>query len=433
MSQPTEPTTQPTQQADLLGKVLAMAQRLAGPYDLAEMLSQIIDAARSVLLADRGAVFLYDDATRELYLKTGTGIEELRFCVDQGIAGQCACSRKVINVEDCYADPRFNPEVDRQTGYRTHSLLAAPLVGLDNRLVGVMQILNPTKGRFDETDEIVAEMFASHAAVAIQRAVLLEERLVKLKLERDLQLARKIQMNVLPIHPPSAPGYDLAGFSRPAEQAGGDIYDLTAVTSPQADNLREANNLFILLADATGHGVGPAISVTQVRAMLRVGLKLGADLDSLLTHINNQLTEDLAAERFVTAFVGLLDVNRHELIYHAPGQGPLLHYQAADNRFQWLPASTFPLGIISDAPMQPPTPIRLAPNDWLVLLTDGFYEYMNAAKEQFGQKRIGEVVGEHQNGSAQQLLDALLVELNAFADGAEQLDDLTAVLIKRTK
>lgn len=412
-----------TEPASLL-RILELTRKLAGPLELNELLGEIIDAGREVLEADRGSVFLYDKERRELFITVAHGVKELRFSVDKGIAGQSARTREIINVPDCYDDPRFNRDADLRTGYRTNCLIAVPLIGLEDKLVGVMQLLNPKKGHFDNEDENLCEVLASQAAVVIQRARLLEERLVKLRLERDLDLARQIQIGVLPESLPPCDGYDLAAFSRPADEAGGDIYDVVDLSDRR-------EGLLLLLADATGHGIGPALSVTQVRAMVRVALRLDAGLDDLLVHINRQLMQDLAANRFVTAFFGVLDPTANLVSYHAPGQGPLLIYRSSDGSCEWRDATTFPLGIVDDPPLDPPETVALHVGDLLVLLTDGFYEYQNPQNEQMGKDRVAEAIRLAANQSASQILDKLMAETVAFAQDAPQLDDLTAVIIKR--
>jgi len=407
-------------------RILEVARQLARPFELVALLQEVISAGRAALAADRGTVFLYDAKNRELYSTVATGAKEIRFSIDKGIAGDSARTRKTINVPDCYADARFNREVDIKTGYRTRCLVAVPLIGLDDELVGVMQLINPEKGCIDSLDEKIAEALASQAAAAIQRVRLIEERMVKMKLERDLALARQIQMSVLPKTLPTCDGYDLAVFSQPADQTGGDIYDLIPVQP-------DLKKVLILLADATGHGVGPAISVTQVRAMLRIGQQIGGRLDDIVTHINNQLNADLEGTRFVTAFMGFLDPGRHCIDYHAAGQGPLLHFNAKEKRATFYPASTLPLGVLPEMLLEPTPPIVLEPGDVFALLTDGFYEYQNREGKQMGQERIGDVIARQCDRKASEILDAILEELGEFSVGAPQLDDLTAVLIKRNR
>jgi len=405
-----------------LERILEVTRRLATPFDLTTMLTQVIDAARAVLHADRGTVFLYDSRTKELYSTVATGVETLRFPASRGIAGECADTRKVINVPDCYADPRFNRETDRKTGYRTRCLLTVPLIGYDESLVGVMQVLNKKKGVFTREDQRIATALAAQCAVAIQRMQMLADLVEKEKMERELAVARDIQARVLPKAVPRLAGYDLAGWSRPADQTGGDIFDIIAM---------DGNRLMLLLGDATGHGIGPALSVTQVRAMLRIAIRLGADLDSAFRHINDQLVDDLPDNRFVTAFLGLLDTEHHRVLYHAGGQGPLLHFHAASGKCDWLGASTIPMGFVAGMPLPAPRSYELEPGDILALITDGIYEYEDSRSEPFGEERVGELVRRHQDEPMSRLLELIVQEVERFAGPAPQNDDMTLLLVRR--
>ncbi len=149
--------------------ILAVTSKLAAPFDLRTMLSEVVSAAKQVLQADGGSVWLYDAATDELILEVATGIEPLRVPAGTGIVGACARDRRLINVPDCYADPRFNPDVDRRSGYRTRCMLTLPLVDHKDVLVGVMQVLNKADGSFDGDDETLAIALAAQCAVALQR------------------------------------------------------------------------------------------------------------------------------------------------------------------------------------------------------------------------------------------------------------------------
>ncbi|WP_437285860.1 PP2C family protein-serine/threonine phosphatase [Sorangium sp. So ce406] len=406
--------------------ILDVSRKLAAPCDLTELLELIIKTGREVIGADRGSVFLYDAEAKELYSRVATGEAQIRVSIDKGIAGECARRRQTIVVDDCYADPRFNPEIDRRTGYHTKSLITVPLIGLDDKLVGVLQMLNSAVGHFGPDERDVAELLAAQAAVAVQRTLLLEERMIKIKLEHDLTIARDIQQNILLRRLPRCPGYSLSAFSKPADDTGGDIYDVIRL-----DERSDASPILLLLADAAGHGIGPALSVTQFRAMLRIGLRLSADMDALMHHINQQLIEDLPNDRFITAFLGILDPTTHQLRYHAAGQGPLLHYRAAEGQVVWRDPSTVPLGMFKDLDLPPTPPLVMAPGDLLVLLTDGFYEYQDAAGQVFGKERVGDLIHRLHARPTSDILGALLAEVRRFAGSAKQIDDLTALLVKR--
>jgi phosphoserine phosphatase len=417
-----EATRSPSLTAEAMWRILEVTRELARPLDLNTMLSHVIDATRAVLQADRGTVFLYDARTNELYSTVATGVAALRFPAGRGIVGECAERRRLINVPDCYSDPRFNPEADRKTGYRTKCLLTVPLVGYDNSLVGVMQVLNKLDGVFSEEDERMATALAAQCAVAIQRTQMLLEMVENEKVKRELAVARDIQMRVIPNAVPKLAGYDIAGWCRPANEAGGDIFDVIAV---------DGNRLMLLLGDATGHGVGPALSVTQVRAMLRMAVRLGADLDEAFHHINDQLADDLPDNRFVTAFMGLLDTQNHRVIYHSGGQGPLLHFHAATGQCEWRGSSTPPMGMMAHLDRAAPRKNDLAPGDILALITDGIFEYENPKREPFGQDRVSALILEHQHQSMSRLLEMIVHDVERFAELAPQNDDMTMLLVRR--
>lgn len=407
---------------EVLERILEVTRELARPLDLQTMLARVIDEGRTVLRADRGTVFLYDSETDELFSTVATGTDTFRIPADRGIVGECARTRRVINVPDCYADPRFNRDIDRKTGYKTRCLLTVPLVGYDDSLVGVLQVLNKSDGVFTGEDEHIATALGAQCAVALQRARMLEDLVTKEKMERELAVARDIQMRVLPKEVPDFPGYDVAGWSRPADETGGDTFDIIGVAE---------NRLILLLGDATGHGIGPALSVTQVRSMLRVCVRLGAGLDDAYRHINDQLSDDLASNRFVTAFLGVLDSSAHRIEYHAGGQGPLLHFHGAGRECEWLKASTVPMGLMPGLPLVQPPALDLAPGDIVGLMTDGIYEYENPSEEQFGESRVEEIVRQYQDEPMSRLVERIVASVKEFAEGAPQNDDMTILLARR--
>ena len=417
-SRPTDATIK----AEMLERLLDVTRKLATPLDLTSMLTEVIDAGRAVLNADRGSVFLFDSKAEELYTTVATGIAQIRFPATRGIVGECAQTRRVVNVPDCYADPRFSREVDQASGYRTRCLLAVPLIGYDDGLVGVLQVLNKHEGVFTPEDEQIAGALGAQCAVALQRARMIADLVLKEKMEHELSIAHDVQMHVFPTEMPTVAGYQIAGWSRPAGQMGGDIYDLITL---------DEHRLMLLLGDAAGHGIGPALSVTQVRAMLRMGVRLGADLDGVFAHINDQLVQDLADSRFVTAFLGILDTRDHTIAYHSGGQGPLLLFHAKTGECEWRGATTFPMGLMERLRLQKAERFDLAPGDIVCLVSDGIFEYPNTADEFFGDARFGEIVRAHQNESMARLIEVVLRAVEAFGAGVPQPDDMTMVMVRR--
>jgi phosphoserine phosphatase len=404
-----------------LQKVLDVTRALAAPFDLMTMLSEVTAAARQVLQAERASVWLHDALAEQLVLKVATDVQDIRIPLGTGMVGACARERRVINVPDCYADPRFDPSVDRRTGFRTRCALTLPLIDHKGGLVGVMQVLNRTGGAFDAADEELAGALAAQCAVALQRVKMLDALLEGERMKQELELARSVQMSSLPSVMPQVPGYDVFGMSRPATETGGDTFDLA-----QRDGL-----VLVVLGDATGHGIAPALSVTQMHAMLRMALRLGTDLEAACLQLNNLLAETMAEDRFITAFIGLLDPAAHAVRYASPGQGPIVHFHAATRECTTHAPTGFPLAAMPLVKSRPALTLALEPGDILVLLSDGIYEYCDSHGEQFGEQRVMDLVATWRHERMDALCERLLVGLQEFADGAPQEDDITVVLVKR--
>src|ERR1700730_13754610 len=401
--------------------ILAVTSKLAAPFDLRTMLSEVVSAAKPVLGPDRGSVWLYDPAAEQLVVEIAAGMAPVRVPTSVGLAGACARSRQIINVPDCYADGRFNPEVDKRSGYRTRCMLTLPLVDHKDVLVGVMQVLNKMDGVFDQNDEALATVLAAQCAVALQRVRMTEDLIEGEKMRQELETARVVQMSTLPATMPLLAGYDVYGTFKPAELTGGDTFDLSLLDQ----------GLLAVLADATGHGIAPALSVTQMHAMLRMAFRLGADLETAFMQVNNQLADILPDDRFITAFVGLLDPSTHQVRFHSGGQGPILHFQAASATCASHKPTSFPLGAMRLPSLAAVMTLDMRPGDILLLLSDGIYEYRSAHNEDFGQERVEAIVRDHHRKPTAELASILLQSVKRFADGARQEDDMTVVLVKR--
>ena len=414
-------TRQHTLSVGDLEAILEVTRALASPFDLMTMLAEVVNAAKQVLKADRGSVWLYDAGNDELVLEVATGLPPVRVPASVGLVGACARSREIINVPDCYGDPRFDPRVDRESGYHTRCLLTLPLVDHQDVLVGVMQLLNKAGGAFDADDEGVAVALAAQCAVALQRVRMTEALLEGERLHQELEMARVVQMSTLPSAMPSLPGYDVFGVSMPAEETGGDTFDLQPVD----------RGLLAVLADAAGHGIAPALSVTQMQAMLRMAFRLGADLQTAFAQVNNELAETLPPDRFITAFIGVLDPIAHRVEYQSGGQGPILHFQAERGACSIYRATSFPLGAMPIQTLRPAVNLQMAPGDWLLLLSDGIYEYADAEGLLFGRDRVEQVVRDHAGDTPAELANRLMAAVRAHAPGVAQDDDITLVLLRR--
>jgi phosphoserine phosphatase len=404
-----------------LVRILDIMHRLAAPEAMPELLREIIEVGKVAIVAETGVLWLLEKSSGQLVMVVPASDEPPRLGIGEGWAGECAKSLAISNIHECREDKLFQANPTHIPGGETRSLLNVPIVGLDESLLGVMQWLGAETGQFDKHDEWVGPALAAQAAVAIQHSYMTDELLANAILSQEVAVARDIQMSTLPDTMPEVPGYDLYGHFQPTDHTGGDLYDLVVLNG----------QLFMLLGDATGHGFGPALSATQMQAMLRVSFRHGANLDQAYMHVNNQLAEDLPDDRFITAFMGFLDPVTHLVNYHSGGQGPILHFRAAGEICDWYKPTSFPVGIMEIDDQQESANLYLEPGDILALISDGVYEYANLQGEDFGEERVAAVLRTHQHLSMERLSAELIKAVMAFGGEAPQADDITLVLVRR--
>ncbi len=395
--------------------------RLAAPEALPELLREIIEVGKVAIVAEAGVLWLLDRPSGELVKVIPSTKQPQRIKPGEGLAGKCATTLEISNIHECREDELFAAMPIHVDDFETRSLLNVPISGQDNHLLGIMQWLGKHPGQFDQHDQWIAPALAAEAAIAIQHSELTSELLANAILSQEVAVAREIQVSTLPDSMPEVAGYDVHGQFLPTDHTGGDLYDLVMLDG----------RLFVLLGDATGHGFGPALSATQMQAMLRVAFRLGADLDAAYTQVNNQLNEDLPDDRFITAFMGFLDPATHEVEFHSGGQGPILLYRAASKECEWHKPTNFPVGIVELDGTAQAQRMKLEPGDVLAVISDGIYEFAAADGSEFGEDGVAQVMQRCHQLPMAELSQKLVDTAFEFGGDVPQADDITLVLIRR--
>ncbi len=271
---------------------------------------------------------------------------------------------------------------------------------------------------------LIGGFVAGEVARQVRRHVTaaLDEALHNERVHRDLELARSIQQGLLPKEPPIAPGFDVAGWNQPADQTGGDFF--------YWDRLADGRTV-VVLADVTGHGIGPALIASVSRAYGRACFATDTEVGAALTRIDGLLSEDLPSGKLVNFVAAVLDPNGSDVQLISAGQAPLLVFRAASMTVEHFKAHRVPLGVGLGLGHGPAQRVSLEPGDTLILVTDGFFEWENPEEEQFGLDRLDEAIRGARDLPAREIISTLHSAVLHFANGTEQPDDLTAVIVKR--
>lgn len=271
-----------------------------------------------------------------------------------------------------------------------------------------------------ETGELAATFVTMQRQLARHIARLVEVTAEKERVTSQLSIARDIQRALLPDKPPEVAGFSIAGWSEAAEQTGGDFYDWVEMPD---------GKLVVSIADATGHGLGPAMMASLCRAYMRATIEASDRLGEFVARLNRLVVADTHGRNFVTFFVGVLDPKQRRMMVLSAGHGPVLVYRARTRSVEEAETHTVPLGIVEDLDLTPGSLITFEPGDAMLLVSDGFFEWGNAQREQFGIPRLRETFAAAAGLRPAQVIDRLRANLAAHVGGTPQPDDMTAMVI----
>jgi sigma-B regulation protein RsbU (phosphoserine phosphatase) len=413
---------QTQKQITQLSLLFEATRLLNSTLDLAELLELILKIARQEVKADRGSVFLVDNKHKELWSIVAFGLDhqEIRIPWGKGIVGHVAGTGETISVDDAYQLSFFESSFDQRFNYRTRSLLGMPIRHHTGEVVGVIQLLNKTTGpRFTAEDEDFLSKLSGHMAMALENARLHRESLEKQRMEKELALARQIQRSLLPDEPPVVPGFELAVANEPCFEVGGDYYDFLHL-GPQS--------LLLVVADVEGKGVSSALVMSNLQATLRALVMHLHSLEVLALSLNEMIYNDTKSEKYLSAFLGLVDTRRNGLHYINAGHVPPILVDGSAGTYSFLEEGGTVIGLFPKTDYTRGT-AQLKTGDILVCCTDGILEACDEKDEEFGSEKLAASVLKHREESAQGIIESVLAEVNLWCHGV-QADDKVLMVMK---
>jgi serine phosphatase RsbU (regulator of sigma subunit) len=418
--------------------LLDLSQQLLSRRDLDELMKFIVEEVRELVSADACAILLTGPEPGMLTFRAAAGwrsdpvIAGYRVPADEttgsGRVMQSQETRLLENVAD-EAPPLWTAEWLESEGFRAAAIV--PLVAGDES-IGTLVIDSRRPRRFTETEVRLLRLMANQAAIAIENARLQLEEIQRQRMEEELDVARKIQLSMLPAETPQIPGWQFATYFEAARQVGGDFYDFFQLPG-------EAGRWGVVMADVSDKGVPAALYMALSRTTIRNIALRGRNPAEVLSFANRFLQEDSRADMLLTAFYGELDTRDGRLTYANAGHNPPLWWHFSDSgaaEFAGVSTRCPLLGVFLELEV-PIETIVLAPGDVLVMYTDGITEAINDNYEEFGLERLESLVGHtlraEPASTAGQLRDAIRKAVEAFVGNMIQYDDMTLLIVKRTE
>lgn len=398
-----------------------LARAIGASLDPQEIIGTIVRKSLRAVNAEQGVIHLVDsqanDPMRTLVREMSSSQEHEHFRINQTLVGWMQLNKKPLLVNSPRSDPRFS---GMRWDESIHSLLCVPLM-IKSELKGVLTLYNKKDNlQFTDDDQRLLAIIAAQSGQVIENARLNEREKQLLKMQEELRLAARIQIELLPKSAPVIPGYDIAGRSIPAQSVGGDYFDFIAI---------DEQRLALCLGDVSGKGLPASLLMSNVQATLRSHALMGLTAQECATRSNRLLFQSTSPEKFVTLFYAILDLRANILSYANAGhEHPIILASAGSvNR---LSTGGIMLGILDDFPFQDDS-VQIKPGDTMVVFSDGVTEAMNGDEVQFGEGRLQEAIVRHREEDASVLLESIVNAVKSHAGAAPQMDDITILVVKR--
>ena len=413
---------------DKLRMLLDITKKISRSLDLQEVLNLVMDTLDSLIPYDAAGIFVIQCRDPESVPSgeepcefkseavRGYDIDELsnlHLKLGEGFIGNVALSGQPLISHDVRNDPVYINARDR-----TRSEMVAPIISNDE-VIGVFDLESDELNAYSDDDLEVLMLLASQVAIIIEKVMLHEQLIEKKRIQGQLEVARQVQLELLPPGDPELPGYDISAYNFPTEEVSGDYYDWVKIYDDE---------IGIVIADVSGKGVPAAILMAFLRASLRAATHIGYATNISMAKVNYLLWESIERNQYVTAFHGILDASNRTLSYSNAGHNPPLLINA-NGESKFITFGEQPLGLFPQTRYHE-YHMSLEPGDVLMLYTDGATEANSPTGEEFGRERLVQSVKENLDKPAREMIASLQMAVLEWTANAGANDDVTFFIIK---
>ncbi|MFQ5525686.1 MAG: SpoIIE family protein phosphatase [Thermoanaerobaculia bacterium] len=392
---------------------------LSRPISLKELLDLILDRAFEHVGCEEGAIFLREeDGSYERAAIRSTNTESGEYLYSETLLREVGDKGLAALVLDAGADERFRDAMSiMSSGVR--SLVAAPLMDPEGSLGLIVLNSRLHRRQFTEDDMSLLTSLASVAALRIRNVALAIEAAERQRLEEELELARRIQVALLPASLPDIEGYALCGRNLPSRGVSGDFYEIVG----------RDEDYFLLVADVSGKGIAASLLTASFEALAAGPIEDGSPPEEVTARVSRRLFERTPLAKYATAWLGTLNPKSGVVRYTNAGHNPALHVRASGDVEQLGPTGV-PVGLMEGSAYEAQE-ITLEPDDFLLVYTDGITESEDPDGEEFGMERLMEFCRGQREVTPDDLAAALEADLDKFTHGQPAADDRTVVVVRR--
>ena len=404
--------------------LLDITKTISRSLDLDEVLNLVMDTLGSLIPYDAAGIYLIEFAgdNGDPYVFRSKAIRgyqisfdliEPRLKMGEGFLGTVAQTGKSLISHDVSQDPRYFPARER-----TRSEMLAPIISNDG-VIGVFDLESDILDAYDDEDLGLLQLLTSQVAIIIEKVRLHEQVVEKKRIQAQLEIARQVQLELLPETDPQIDNFDVSAYIFPTEEVSGDYYDWVKVFDDQ---------IGIIVADAVGKGIPAALLMSFLRASLRSCVQIGYAPHIAFSKVSNLLRDSIKDNQFITAIYGLLDSTNRTFVFSNAGHNPPLLIKP-DGEYRFVEYGDMPLGMFPDLHFHQHF-IRFEQDQVLVIYTDGITEAANPNGEEYGQDRFAKRVLDGIDLPAKKMIDHIRKGVADFTERKFLDDDGTLFIVK---
>ncbi len=402
-----------------------IAIAISSTQSLEKIVDLIVHKCVKHLRVEQGAVMLLNEKDMNkpfhtMIRKQDSVISSLPYRLDAQLTGWMLKNKAPLLVNDLATDDRFKLSPDDKVTIR--SLLGVPLM-LKGRMTGIINVFNEhDDSGFSQNDQRLLSIIAAQSAQIIENARLYLEEQALQHIQEEMRVAKNIQENLLPKEVPISRHYQFAGKSIPAKEVGGDYYDFI----PLKDG-----RIAFCLGDIAGKGIPASLLMANLQASLRGQAFMGNECSNSVSFANNILYHNTDSTRYATLFYSILNIDEHKLYYcNAGHNNPYLFSPGKEPKR--LSEGGIVVGMLPDYNYEESS-VEFPAGDVFILYSDGVTEAMNFSEEEYGEERFESSIRKNLHLPAEEIIKEIFKDVEIFTKGAPQSDDITMVIVKRTK
>ncbi len=403
-----------------------LSRAITGELNYNKLIKMVTEMGSDVIESTYTWLELYDKEKKEFYIAHSVNLEQKdlknKQNHDNHISNQIFSDKKAVSINEITKDSQFYTIKNWKNNIE--SLAGAPIITANGSFLGILYAAKKMSYGFNPDDLNMLEAYANQAAIAMENARLVKTSLEKERMQQELDIARNVQLKLLPQELPKLKNIQFHANMITAYEVGGDYYDFFN---------QKANSIGLVIGDVSGKGTSAAFYMAETKGIIQSLSLIYSSPKDILKSTNKILYNSLERKSFISLMVATINTRKKELVFSRAGHSPVVYYNAASGETSLLEPAGLAVGLDSgenfDRILEEQT-LKYQKGDVFVFYTDGLTEARSIENEEYGEERLCEAVQKYGHLDPEKMDEKIIDDIMDFLHGTKLQDDLTMIILK---